>query len=245
MGNEHFTRGNVGVFHSQMGRNTKFWMTLRVKGKKGYKVSGNRNLPLERFWSKSRVMRVQTAASPPLMRRGSFATRNASREELQERYRKEEKSSEWTLKRIREPYEKVTEDEIGRLGIVQDILRKSTDFGRIIAPVGGKGGVTLSYICPHCNSVNLEDYIWWVSTGHGDGNNRRKKHCSWWCAVGEANTNGERQTGYWLCSSVPMPLKQRCSKRAKLGQRLGDSLLQATETPQNFQCEWTLPQLRV
>ena len=22
----------------------------------------------------------------------------------------------------------------------------------------------------------LEDYIWWVSTGHGDGNNRKKKH---------------------------------------------------------------------
>ena len=43
------------------------------------------------------------------------------------------------------------------------------------------GGVTLSYICPHCNSFPLEDYIWWVSTGYGD--NRKKKHCRWWCAV--------------------------------------------------------------
>ena len=29
----------------------------------------------------------------------------------------------------------------------------------------------------------LEDYVWWVSTGHGDGSNRKKMHCSWWCAV--------------------------------------------------------------
>ena len=79
---------------------------------------------------------------------------------------------------------KVAWDEIGRLGIVQEILRKSTDFlWRVIAQVGGMGGVTLSYICPHCNSFLLEDYIWWVSTGHGDGDNRKKKHCSWLCAV--------------------------------------------------------------
>ena len=45
------------------------------------------------------------------------------------------------------------------------------------------GGVTLSYVCPHCNRFPLEDYIWWVSTGHGDGNNRKKKHCNWWCAA--------------------------------------------------------------
>ena len=42
-------------------------------------------------------------------------------------------------------------------------------------------GVTLSYISPHCNSFPLEDCVWWVSTGHGDS--RKKKHCSWWCAV--------------------------------------------------------------
>ena len=41
------------------------------------------------------------------------------------------------------------------------------------------GGVTLSYVCPHRNS--LKGCIWWVSTGHGGY--RKKKHCSWWCAV--------------------------------------------------------------
>ena len=63
-------------------------------------------------------------------------------------------------------------------------LRKSTDFlRRIIAPVDGMGGFTLSHVCPHCNCFPLDDYIWWVSTGHGDGNNRKKKHCNWWCAA--------------------------------------------------------------
>ena len=30
--------------------------------KKGYKVSGNKNLPSERFWSKPKEMRIQTVA---------------------------------------------------------------------------------------------------------------------------------------------------------------------------------------
>ena len=45
------------------------------------------------------------------------------------------------------------------------------------------GIVTLSYVCPHCSCFPLGDYIWWVSTGHGDGSNREKKHCNWWCAA--------------------------------------------------------------
>ena len=45
------------------------------------------------------------------------------------------------------------------------------------------GGVTLSYVCPHCSCFPLDHYIWWVSSTHGDGNNRKMKHCSWWCAA--------------------------------------------------------------
>ena len=54
---------------------------------------------------------------------------------------------------------------------------KSTDVLRQII------GVTLSYGCPHWNCFPLDDYTWWVSMGHGDGNNRKKKHCNWWCAA--------------------------------------------------------------
>ena len=67
---------------------------------------------------------------------------------------------------------------------MQQVLQKRTDFWeRIIVPVGGQGGVTLSFVCPHCHRHPLEDYIWWVSTGHGGSSNKRKKRCNWWCAA--------------------------------------------------------------
>ena len=79
------------------------------------------------------------------------------------------------FQRIREVFEKVAKVEAGRLNIVQRIMLKSTDYSRrIIAPVGGQRGVTMSYLCPNCNSFHLEDYAWWVSVG--------KKHCSW-CSI--------------------------------------------------------------
>ena len=60
----------------------------------------------------------------------------------------------WTSAKLRECYSEVeSEDE-------QLDLQKSTDFlKRIIVPVEGQGGVTLSYVCPHCHCHPLEDYI--------------------------------------------------------------------------------------
>ena len=70
------------------------------------------------------------------MRRGYLAMKNGSWEDLKERYRKEGKSFERAFEGIREAHEKVAKDEIGRFGIVQEILRKSTEFlRRIIAQV--------------------------------------------------------------------------------------------------------------
>ena len=61
------------------------------------------------------------------------------------------------------------------MSIVQEIMLRSTDYlRRIIAPVGGQGGVTMSYLCPNCNSFPLEDYVWWVSG---------RKTTKWWCAI--------------------------------------------------------------
>ena len=35
---------------------------------------------------------------------------------------------------------------------MSSVMLRSIDFlRRIIAPVGGQGGVTMSYLCPHCN----------------------------------------------------------------------------------------------
>ena len=74
------------------------------------------------------------------------------------------------LERTREAYDKVAKDEIGRLGIAQELPRKK------FAPVDGMGGVTLS----HASTATVSHWIiWWVSTGHGDSNKRKKKHCNW------------------------------------------------------------------
>ena len=42
----------------------------------------------------------------------------------------------------------------------------------------------------------MNDYIWLVSIGHGDGNNREKKHCNWWCAV--CGSRYERRAPTWV-----------------------------------------------
>ena len=60
------------------------------------------------------------------------------------------------------------------MSIVQEIMIRSADYlRRIIAPVGGQGGVTMSYFCPHCNRITLEDYIWCSV----------RRHTNWWCVI--------------------------------------------------------------
>ena len=86
---------------------------------------------------------------------------------------------------VKESDEKSALEDTGRISIPQDILRKNADFlRRIIAPVSGVGGVTFSYVRPHCRCFPLEDNIWWVSSGHADGNNRKKMQCNWCAACG-------------------------------------------------------------
>ena len=69
-------------------------------------------------------------------------------------------ATEWTLERIREAYDKVANDEIGRLGTVQKNQRKSTDFlRRVIAPVDGMGGVTFVVCLP-----TLQQFSLWRTT---------------------------------------------------------------------------------
>ena len=58
------------------------------------------------------------------------------------------------------------------------------------------------------NSFPLEDYTWWVSTGHGDGNNRQKKHCNEWCAV----CGGKYEWRHWLYRWVSTPMMQNVFK---------------------------------
>ena len=49
---------------------------------------------------------ADTGCAPQMMRRGYLVVRDRSWEEFKERYREKEKSSEWTLERICEAFEK-------------------------------------------------------------------------------------------------------------------------------------------
>ena len=119
-----------------------------------------------------------------LMRRAYYAGKSGDWEGCKDAHRNKGQISEWAFNKVKESNCKVASEDIGRLSIAQDILRKSTDLlRRIIAPASGVGGAILSHVCPHCDCFSLEDYIWWMSSGHGDGNNRKKKQCSWWCAA--------------------------------------------------------------
>ena len=71
------------------------------------------------------------------------------------------KSFTASFDRIKEAFELVAQDEAEKMSMVHEIMLRSTDcLQRIIAPVGGQGGVTMSYLCPHCNSFPLADYVW-------------------------------------------------------------------------------------
>ena len=59
------------------------------------------------------------------------------------------KASEWASDRIKEAFDLVAQDEARKVSVVQEIMFKSTDcLRRIIAPVGGYGGVTMSSLVP-------------------------------------------------------------------------------------------------
>ena len=80
------------------------------------------------------------------------------------------KSMEWAFDRRKGAFEQVAQDEARKLSIVQEIMIRSTDYLRpIIAPAGGHVVVTMSYLCPHCNTV-------WCASG-------RKGRNNWWCAI--------------------------------------------------------------
>ena len=118
-----------------------------------------------------------------MMRRAYHAVKPGNWEGFKEEFRKKSKFGEWAYAGLKGDHDKVASEDVGRLSIAQDILRNTDFLRRIIAPVDGMTGVTLSYVCPHCKCFPLEDYIWWVSPGHDDANNRNKRQCSWWCAA--------------------------------------------------------------
>ena len=99
-----------------------------------------------------------------MKKQGFLALKSGEWEKYQSTFRNEVKVSEWAFNRMKEAFEKVAKDEARKLSTVQEIMIRSTDYlRRIIPPAVGQGGVTMSHLCPHCNSFPMEHYIYWVS----------------------------------------------------------------------------------
>ena len=131
-----------------------------------------------------------------MMRRGYLAMKNGSWDDFEERYRKEG-TSEWTFERIREACEKVAKDEVGRLGIAQEILRKSTDFlRRIIAPVDGMESrcrLLVRIVTASRFRTTFDEFLQGTATAATE----RRSTATGGVRLVEAHTTGERPTGYW------------------------------------------------
>ena len=129
----------------------------------------------------------------------------------------------------------VAQDEAEKLSIVQEIMIRSTDYlRRIVAPVGRQGGVTMSYLCPHCNSFPLEDHIWWVSGGRsthlgGVRHVERNTIDATEQAFGRTNGDSIDQAKVFKAHAVPQGLCVNLINALKLlanQQEDGDGLLQ-------------------
>ena len=95
------------------------------------------------------------------MKQGFIVLTSGDWEEYKSMLRVQVKATEWAFDRTKEAFVQVAQDESGKLSIVQEIMIGSTDYlRRILAAVGGQGGVTMSHWCPNCNSFPMEDYIW-------------------------------------------------------------------------------------
>ena len=119
-----------------------------------------------------------TDCTPRMMKQSFFfALKSGEWEEDKSIVKVEAMATEWAFERIREAFEKS-----GKRGgrKIEHRTKNHVEEYRLLsahhcAQQEDKGGVTLSYLCPNCNSFLLEDYVWWVSAG--------KKHCTWWCAI--------------------------------------------------------------
>ena len=91
----------------------------------------------------------------------------------------------WTLERIREAYEKVAKDEIGRLGIAHEILTKK--HGLLAEDHCASRWRWEESLCRM--SASTATVSLWRTTFGGyrrdteTATTWKKKHCSWWCAV--------------------------------------------------------------
>ena len=175
MGNEQFIRGMWEYFTLKRAEVRKILADASLEKQEGYKVSGNMTLPQERFWSKSKEVRIQIAVPNDVARFPSNEERQLGTSK--ERYWKEEKSSEWTLERTREVHEKVAKDTVAG--------HSEEEHGLLAAGRCGSRWNGRSHFFVRLSALQQFSFGRLHLVGI-DGTRRRqqqKKHCSWWCEV--------------------------------------------------------------
>ena len=111
-----------------------------------------------------------------MTKQGCLALKSGEWEEYKNTFMKEVRVLEWAFDRIKEVLEKVANEGSKK---TEHRPRNHDKKHRLPAThhraSGRHGGVTMSYLCPHCDSFPLEDNVWCVSVREGRNN--------WWCAI--------------------------------------------------------------
>ena len=176
MGKEPYLRGMWEHFSCERSKAKRFRQLADEEEQAGLQGQWQQESPAKEYLEHVKCCR-DTDCNESMMKKGFTALKNGIWEDCKETVRKNMKASERAFDRIKEAFELVLQDEAEKMSIGQEIMLRSTDYlRRIIAPVGGQGGVTMSYLCPNCNIFSLEDHVWWVSG---------RKPTKWWCAICE------------------------------------------------------------
>ena len=73
-----------------------------------------------------------------------------------------------------------------RNAFTKSIMWRSTGFLRhVVSEKGGSGAIMVAYVCKHCKSFPVEDFLWWVGANHGEKKKNTKRSIGgWWCGAG-------------------------------------------------------------
>ena len=140
-------------------------------------------------------------------------------EEYKNTFRKEVRVLELAFDRIKEAFEKVAKDEARMLSTVQITSDGSSRQWQ--------GGVTMSCLCPHCDSFPMEDHVWWSLGEKG-------------ATIGGArlvvtSTTGSNQTGSWWCKRVKVVIRDKIFRAHAVPQGLCANLNNALKLLANQQ----------
>ena len=183
MGKKQYVRGMCECFCREMDRVRRFREQAEEEKQAGIQGQWQLESPAKGYSEQVKSCN-DTDYTQRMMKQCFIALKSGNWEEHKTNFRAEVNATEWASDTIIEAFEQVALDEARKLSIVQEITIRSTDnLRRITAPAGGHGGITMSYLCSHCNSFPLEDYIWWVSV---------RKHTNWWCAICGENYDWEQ-----------------------------------------------------